>query len=235
MGGLADAYARSAIPGQVERTALVESAGGLLAALVVLAGAWTRLVDAGLGCPDWPGCYGQWVVPDSSRALMHSPDVPLDASKAWMEMLHRYLASSLGLLAIAVVVLGRRLRHHEGYPWRFSLGLLTLILVQGAFGAFTVTLRLWPQVVTLHLLGGMAVMGSFLWLYLRFRRLAVPGVARRRPRRLTPLWGLALVLLVLQLGLGGWTSSNYAGLACQGFPTCNAQWWPNMDWGKAST
>lgn len=207
--------------------------GMLLAALVVLAGAWTRLVDAGLGCPDWPGCYGQWVVPDQSRALMHSPDVPLDASKAWMEMLHRYLASSLGLLAIAVVVLGRRLRHHAGYPWRLSLGLLTLILVQGAFGAFTVTLRLWPQVVTLHLLGGMSVMGSFLWLYLRLRHLTVSGMARRQwPRRLTPLWGLALVLLVLQLGLGGWTSSNYAGLACQGFPTCNAQWWPNMDWGE---
>ncbi|WP_083235800.1 COX15/CtaA family protein [Halomonas caseinilytica] len=226
--GMLDPWYRA----RLKRLRWLSLLGVLFAALVILAGAWTRLVDAGLGCPDWPGCYGQWVVPDEARALVHSPDVPLEASKAWMEMLHRYLASSLGLLVIIVVVLGWRLRQRVGYPWRLSLVLLALILVQGAFGAFTVTLRLWPQVVTLHLLGGMAVMGGFLWLHLRVRHLSMSGAWRRQPRRLTPLWGVALGLLVLQLALGGWTSSNYAGIACQGFPTCNAQWWPSMDWGE---
>lgn len=205
-------------------------AGTLFTALVVLAGAWTRLVDAGLGCPDWPGCYGALVVPDAASALAHSPDTPLEAAKAWMEMLHRYLASSLGLLVVGVVLLGRPLRHRRGYPWRLSLALLAVVLLQGAFGAFTVTLKLWPQVVTLHLLGGLSVMVLFLWLHLRLhwvaRRPAPPPPARRLPR----LWWVALGLLVLQLALGGWTSSNYAGLACQGAPTCNGQWWPSADW-----
>jgi len=204
--------------------------------VVILVGAWTRLVDAGLGCPDWPGCYGALVVPDEARALAHSPDTPLESAKAWMEMIHRYVASALGLLVIALVVLGRPLRRRPDYPWRVSLGLLALILVQGAFGAFTVTLQLWPQVVTLHLLGGLSVMLAFLWLHLRLRRcasgrLTLGGVAPPR-RRLTPLWGVAAVLLVTQLALGGWVSSNYAGIACQGFPTCNGEWWPALDWSE---
>ncbi|MEQ6917566.1 COX15/CtaA family protein [Halomonas aquatica] len=206
--------------------------GVVFTALVVLVGAWTRLVDAGLGCPDWPGCYGALVVPDAERALAHSPEVPLESTKAWMEMIHRYLASTLGLLVIGLVVLGARWRREAGYPWRISLALLAVILIQGAFGAFTVTLKLWPQVVTLHLLGGLSVMVFFLWLHLRLRRFR-PGQGELTSRRnLTPLWGLALLLLVGQLALGGWTSSNYAGIACQGFPTCNGQWWPTMDWSE---
>ena len=207
-------------------------AGSLFTALVVLVGAWTRLVDAGLGCPDWPGCYGALVVPDAERALAHSPAVPLEAAKAWVEMVHRYLASLLGLLVLTLIVLGARWRGEAGYPWRVSLALLAVILMQGAFGAFTVTLKLWPQVVTLHLLGGLSVMVLFLWLHLRLRRFR-PGEHRASsPRPLTPLWRLALVLLVAQLALGGWTSSNYAGIACQGFPTCNGQWWQGLDWSE---
>lgn len=203
---------------------------------VILVGAWTRLVDAGLGCPDWPGCYGRLVVPDAAGALAHTPGAPLETAKAWVEMVHRYVASTLGLLVIALVALGAPLRRRPDYPWWLSLTLLVVILVQGAFGAFTVTLRLWPQVVTLHLLGGLTVMLMFLWLHLRLRRcgsgrLTLGGVAPPG-RRLTPLWGLAAALLVLQLALGGWVSSNYAGIACQGFPTCNGQWWPAMDWSE---
>lgn len=208
-------------------------AGVVFTAVVVLAGAWTRLVDAGLGCPDWPGCYGALVVPDAERALAHSPEVPLESAKAWVEMVHRYLASTLGLLVIALVMLGARWRRDAGYPWTTSLVLLAVILLQGAFGAFTVTLKLWPQVVTLHLLGGLTVMVLFLWLHLRLRRFSFDTTAPCCPRRrLTPLWGLALLLLVGQLALGGWTSSNYAGIACQGFPMCNGQWWPAMDWSE---
>nr|WP_298248607.1 COX15/CtaA family protein [uncultured Halomonas sp.] len=211
-------------------------AGVVFTAGVVLLGAWTRLVDAGLGCPDWPGCYGALVVPDEGRALAHSPASPLVSAKAWMEMTHRYVASALGLLVIALVLLGWPLRRRADYPWRLSLALLGLIMVQGAFGAFTVTLKLWPQVVTLHLLGGFAVMLVFLWLYLRLGRCArgrlTPGGVASPGRRPTPLWGIAAALLVAQLALGGWVSSNYAGIACQGFPTCNGEGWPAMDWSE---
>ncbi|QFT84916.1 Heme A synthase [Halomonas sp. THAF12] len=208
-------------------------AGTGLCALVVLVGAATRLMDAGLGCPDWPGCYGAPLVPDAERALAHSPHWPLEATKAWMEMLHRYLAA--GLIAVALLLAARGLRLRRGrddYPWRLTLGLLVALAVQGAFGALTVTFKLWPQVVTLHLLGGLSVMAMFLWLHLRLRRLAFGAPAVMRPRRLTPLWRATLLALVLQLALGGWTSSNYAGIACQGFPTCNGRWVEALDWGE---
>lgn len=222
-------------------------AGAVFTVVVILVGAWTRLVDAGLGCPDWPGCYGALIVPDAGTAALHSPDAPLEAPKAWMEMFHRYLASSLGLLVVSLVLVGARLRRLEGYPWLLSLVLLAAILLQGAFGAFTVTLKLWPQVVTLHLLGGIGLLTLFLWLHLRVRACCqvqlqgqvqaqtqgqAPQHHGTRSRRLGKVWWLAIVLLVLQLMLGGWTSSNYAGIACQGFPTCNTQWLPPLDWGE---
>ncbi|WP_290904621.1 heme A synthase [Halomonas sp.] len=210
--------------------------GVVFTVAVILVGVFTRLVDAGLGCPDWPGCYGRLVVPDESRAMAHTPEAPLETFQAWVEMVHRYVASALGLLVIALVVLGAPLRRRPDYPLGVSLALLAVILMQGAFGAFTVTLQLWPQVVTLHLLGGLSVMLLFLWLHLRLRRFAggrltFGGVAPPR-RPLTALWGLAVALLVAQIALGGWVSSNYAGIACQGFPTCNGQWWPAMDWSE---
>jgi heme a synthase len=221
---------------RLRRLLALSLAGVAFTGAVILVGVFTRLVDAGLGCPDWPGCYGRLVVPDETRALAHTPEAPLEVFQAWVEMVHRYVASALGLLVIALVVLGAPLRRRPDYPWGVSLALLAVILVQGAFGAFTVTLKLWPQVVTLHLLGGLAVMLLFLWLHLRLRRFATgrlaPGGVAAPRRRLTPLWGLALVLLVGQLALGGWVSSNYAGIACQGFPTCNGQWWPEMDWSE---
>ena len=207
-------------------------AGIVFTTVVILVGVWTRLVDAGLGCPDWPGCYGRLVVPDADRAMAHSPDAPLEVFKAWVEMIHRYVASALGLLVIALLVAGAGLRKRQGYPWGVSVALLVVILLQGAFGAFTVTLKLWPQVVTMHLLGGLAVLLLFLWLHLRLRRFAAGDTRERPRRRLTPLWGLAALMLLLQLALGGWVSSNYAGIACQGFPTCNGQWWPEMDWSE---
>lgn len=205
--------------------------GVLLTFGVVLLGAWTRLVDAGLGCPDWPGCYGQLVVPDNTTALAHSPHAPLEVGKAWVEMVHRYVASGLGFLGLILLWLAWRLRRLTDYPRRTSLLLLIAILVQGAFGAYTVTLKLWPQVVMLHLLGGLNVMVLFLWLHLRLRQL---GQTSRKPRMSRPgvLWLLAIALLVGQLALGGWTSSNYAGLACQGGAACNGQWWPSMDWSE---
>ncbi|WP_446019733.1 COX15/CtaA family protein [Billgrantia sp. Q4P2] len=224
-------------PAQVRKSRLrlllaLSLAGVVFTTVVILIGVWTRLVDAGLGCPDWPGCYGRLVVPDAERAMAHSPDAPLEAFKAWVEMIHRYVASALGLLVIGLLVLGAGLRRRPGYPWAVNVALLVVILLQGAFGAFTVTLQLWPQVVTLHLLGGLSVLLLFLWLHLSLRRFAKGRALGAPRRRLTPLWGLAMVLLLLQLALGGWVSSNYAGIACQGFPTCNGQWWPEMDWSE---
>lgn len=213
-------------------------AGAVFTVVVILVGAWTRLVDAGLGCPDWPGCYGALIVPDAGTAALHSPDVPLEAPKAWMEMFHRYLASSLGLLVVCLVLFGARFKRLNGYPWVLTLVLFAAILVQGAFGAFTVTLKLWPQVVTLHLLGGIGLLTLFLWLHLRVRACYLyespqPSQHRgTRTARLGKIWWLAIVLLMLQLMLGGWTSSNYAGIACQGFPTCNTEWMPPLDWGE---
>lgn len=216
-----------------QRVAIVRGlsfVGVALTALVMLVGAWTRLSDAGLGCPDWPGCYGQWVVPSADDAAVRFPAFPLETSKAWLEMLHRYIATVLGATVVLLLWLGWPLRKMSGYPWRVSLFLMLAVLVQGMFGALTVTLSLWPQVVTLHLLGGMGILLLFVWLYCRLR--TFPRGVTSSPRQATACWWLVAALLVGQLALGGWVSSNYAGLSCQGFPSCNGQWWPQMDLGE---
>jgi cytochrome c oxidase assembly protein subunit 15 len=195
--------------------------------LVMLVGAWTRLSDAGLGCPDWPGCYGQWVVPTADDAAVSYPAFPLEASKAWLEMFHRYVATMLGATVILLLWLGWPLRHVKQYPWYISIILLMAITAQGTFGALTVTLKLWPQVVTLHLLGGMGILLLFVLLHCRLK--ALQQNDDRLPRRTSAYWWVVAVLLCCQIALGGWVSSNYAGISCQGFPSCNAQWWPEMD------
>lgn len=195
-----------------------------LAAVVVVLGAYTRLVDAGLGCPDWPGCYGHIGVPSSdaeiARAEAAFPDAPVEAEKAWVEMIHRYAATTLG--ALILVILGLALK--KGQPWRLPAALAVLVIAQGAFGAWTVTLKLWPQVVTAHLLGGFATLALLLVLALTLRRprLQVPASLKR-------LATVALAVVVLQVALGGWLTSNYAALACPDFPTCHGEWIPEMD------
>src|SRR5690554_1445948 len=198
---------RRCLPLRLRLLWVLSFAGVLFTAVVMLIGVWTRLVDAGLGCPDWPGCYGHLVVPDVERAMAHTPEAPLESFKAWVEMIHRYVASTLGLLVIALLVLGAGYRRRAGYPWRVNLALLGVILLQGAFGAFTVTLKLWPQVVTLHLLGGLSVLVLFLWLHLRLRRFVrgevkIASTSGLR-RRLSPWWGVALLMQVLMLAVGG--------------------------------
>lgn len=209
------------------------------AGVVVVLGAWTRLSDAGLGCPDWPGCYGFLAVPQSeaAQALAASrfPDAPVEAAKAWWEMIHRYFAGTLGLLILGLSALAFRARRrwrqypdrHQRLPLGLPLLLLALVICQGAFGAWTVTLKLWPQVVTAHLLGGFATL-SLLWLL--SLRLGVAGEVRL-PAAVRGHAALALVLVVAQIALGGWVSSNYAALACSDFPTCHGAWIPTMDLG----
>ena len=205
--------------------------------LVVVIGAFVRLTDAGLGCPDWPGCYGHLTsLPETEQeiaaAQAQDPRGTYDAGKAFREMLHRYLAGALGLLILGLAVLCRT-RLGSTRLARGTMALLALVVLQALLGMWTVTLQLKPLVVTLHLLGGFATLGLAWWLLLRYRDWPRP-MALDPPRSLHYLYAAALAGLVVQITLGGWTSSNYAALACPDFPTCREQWWPSgMDFSEA--
>ncbi|MGM8062905.1 COX15/CtaA family protein [Vogesella indigofera] len=202
----------------------------LLVCIVVPLGAYVRLSDAGLGCPDWPGCYGR-LSPLHAAPLIQeqhaaNPDGPVSMAKAWKEMSHRYLAASLGLLLLALNVLAWRQRRLRGW----AALLLLLVCVQGALGMWTVTLLLKPAIVSAHLLGGMtlaALLATCCWWQRRLPQHHAVGAASFALALLLPL------LLLLQIALGGWVSSNYAALACQGFPACNGEWWPAGQWHGA--
>nr|WP_298136519.1 COX15/CtaA family protein [uncultured Pseudomonas sp.] len=206
----------------------------LLALVVVMLGAYTRLSHAGLGCPDWPGCYGFLGVPMSehSQALAGSrfPEAPVEVAKGWSEMIHRYFAGTLGLLILGLAIHALRRRGQAGQPLKLPLLVLGLVILQAAFGMWTVTLKLWPQVVTAHLLGGFATLSLLFLLTLR-----LSGALPRLPRPSPGLRGLAAVALLLvigQIALGGWVSSNYAAVACVDLPTCHGEWWPAMDFAN---
>ncbi|MDY6830071.1 MAG: COX15/CtaA family protein [Pseudomonadota bacterium] len=218
----------------LHRLALAATA---LTVAVVILGAYTRLVDAGLGCPDWPGCYGFLTVPSSPAEIATAeerfPHAPVEVHKAWPEVIHRYFAGALGLVIATLAVVAWR-RRQEGAPLGLALGLLGLVIVQALFGMWTVTLKLWPQVVTAHLLGGFSTL-SLLWLLsLRTSSWSSFWALPRPPRapRLLRFALLCVVALVLQIALGGWVSSNYAALACPDFPTCQNQWWPTMNFDR---
>lgn len=208
--------------------------GAVLAVAVIMLGAFTRLVDAGLGCPDWPGCYGHlaWPTTESeiAKAEQAFPDAPVELDKTWPEMVHRYFASSLGLVAIALVV-GAFRNRREDQPFKLPLILLVVIILQGMFGMWTVTLKLWPQVVTGHLLGGFITISLFWLLSIRLSGKPWPKVPERL-KSLRKLAILSLFLVFLQVALGGWTTSNYAAVACPDLPQCQGQWLPEMDFAS---
>ncbi len=198
--------------------------GAVLALTVVMLGAYVRLSDAGLGCPDWPGCYGRLVVPHpatTAEELGSEYTRPLEAGKAWREMIHRYLASTLGLICVALAAIAWRNRRDPAQPWRAPLALVALVVFQGLLGMWTVTLLLKPIVVVAHLLGGLATLALLASLG-RWRTAKFPAATSG----LRWLGVAAAAALVLQISLGGWTSANYAALACPDFPTCQTQWWP---------
>ena len=208
----------------------------LLAFAVILMGAYVRLSHAGLGCPDWPGCYGRLLVPaDSSAVGEDFGGRPLHSGKAWKEMIHRYLAGTLGLAILWLALLAWGHRKLPDQPRLLPALLLALVLLQAALGMWTVTLLVKPAIVTAHLLGGFA---TFMLLWLLVLQLSPTRKTRSEisfdaqwPR--AHLW-LALLALILQISLGGWTSSNYAALGCSEFPTCyGGQWWPTMDFKEA--
>ncbi len=197
------------------------------ALVVVVLGAYVRLTDAGLGCPDWPGCYGELILPadDSARAAAQAafPDRPLDAGKAWREMIHRYLASGLGFLILLAAAISWRNREDPRQPHVLPMILLGVVIFQGILGMWTVTLLLKPLIVMAHLIGGLTTTGILFWLILDHHR-------RKQPRTAHPITALALISLValgMQISLGGWTSSNYAAMACPDLPTCGGEWWPD--------
>lgn len=209
----------------------------IVAFCVIVLGAWVRLSHAGLGCPDWPGCYGQLTWPDAP-AEMHAaneafPERPVETAKAWKEMVHRYLAGTLVLLVVALNYLAWK-SDQGARAFRVKTGiLLGLIIFQALLGMWTVTLKLLPVIVMLHLLGGIATFALLVWIWQRSRssRPYTPGRQTRSMKR----WVVTgLVVLVAQIALGGWTSSNYAALSCPELPTClGGEWWPESDFGEA--
>lgn len=202
--------------------------------VLVVLGAFVRLSDAGLGCPDWPGCYGS-LTPNHSQhdiqaAEAAQPGGPVSMAKAWKEMVHRYLAMLVGACISAIAVTAWRNRKAFGQSPVLPTVLVALVILQAALGAWTVTMLLRPAIVTSHLLGGLATLSLLCWLMLREggpeHRVIMPADTRA----LAPL---ALGVVIAQVMLGGWVSTNYAALACSDFPTCNGAWLPQMDFRNA--
>lgn len=205
---------------------------------LIMVGSFTRLTDSGLGCPDWPGCYGH-SNPLSAGEQIHQaetalPSGPVTLSKAWIEMAHRYFALAVGVLIVVLTVQAWRRTASGGAalrsPWLVTAALVW-VCVQGAFGALTVTMKLQPAIVTLHLLGGVVLLALLTWVALREARTPKKVIA---PRAHTVAW-IALAAVLIQIGLGGWVSSNYAVLACPDFPLCQGEFLPPMDFSHGFT
>jgi heme a synthase len=236
---------QSSTPAWIRRLAL---AGLVLCFIVVVLGAYVRLTAAGLGCPDWPGCYGHFTPIGAEQSLASQsafPNTPLHVGKAWREMIHRYAASTLGLIIVVIAAFAIASRRQRLISIPLALLLLVTVVVQGALGMLTVTWQLKPLIVTLHLLFGLTTLSLLWWLWLSLRRNERGGIRfsggrssgggayhshARWPRRLA-LAGL--IALGLQIALGGWTSSNYAAVACPDFPKCQQSWWPDTDYEDA--
>lgn len=222
-------------------------AGLLLCFTVVVLGAYVRLTAAGLGCPDWPGCYGH-VTPLGAQASASAqaafPSKPLNVGKAWREMIHRYAASTLGLIIIVITVLAFTTRRARLVSLPLAVALLATVVFQGVLGMLTVTWQLKPLIVTGHLVFGLTTLGLLWWLWLTLPRNSWGNTSNPHGAALSATtveaarlaWRLALIGLIalaIQIALGGWTSSNYAAIACPDFPKCQNAWWPQTDYRDA--
>jgi cytochrome c oxidase assembly protein subunit 15 len=211
----------------------------VLTFVVVVVGAYVRLSDAGLGCPDWPGCYGRLTPVHAQEDIARAVEAqggahgPVSMPKAWKEMGHRYLAGALGLLiALIAGVAWTRRRDLGQSPW-LATGLVAVVLFQATLGMWTVTLLLKPVIVTLHLLGGMTLLALLAWLSMRQLPGGTAGGSEAVPLQMRALARVGLALVFVQIALGGWVSSNYAALACTDFPLCHGRVVPAMDWSHA--
>jgi cytochrome c oxidase assembly protein subunit 15 len=205
------------------------AAAAALALLVVVFGAFVRLSNAGLSCPDWPTCYGRLTWPTHEAEIASAnqafPERPVESHKAWREQVHRFLAGTLVLATFTLAALAYRRRREPGQPWKVPLAASALIVFQALLGMWTVTWKLKPIVVMGHLLGGMATFALLVWTFARVRLATAPASPRLRAAI-----GLGLALLAFQIALGGWNASNYAAFACgTDFPKCLDQWWPATD------
>jgi cytochrome c oxidase assembly protein subunit 15 len=210
----------------------------VLCLVVVVVGGYTRLSDSGLGCPDWPGCFGR--IAPTGNAEHYA--TPLDVRKAWVEMVHRYLASTLGVLIVIMAALAIRARRERGVSLGLALGLVVLVVFQGILGMLTVTWLLKPLIVTGHLLGGLTTFALLLWMWLSMRAtqrhvdghtVLAGNLLVESGRRARLFATLAAAALFLQIFLGGWTSSNYAAVACPDLPRCQDQWIPEANYQDA--
>lgn len=220
----------------------------LLAFCVVVFGAYVRLTDAGLGCPDWPGCYGHVTPAAAAAADAGTAQAPLHVGKAWREMIHRYGASTLGLIIVLNAVLTLRWRRQVGVSPGLPIALVALVIFQGLLGMWTVTLLLKPLIVTLHLIFGLTTLSLLWWLWLSLRRRSsgpwagnvsslggglTSALVRPAPIGVRRAALVGLVALAIQIMLGGWTSTNYSAVSCPDFPKCQAAWWPEADFKDA--
>jgi cytochrome c oxidase assembly protein subunit 15 len=210
----------------------------ILALCVVVFGAYVRLTDAGLGCPDWPGCYGTLTVPESVAAIEEAqanyPNSIIDKGKAWIEMIHRYIAAILGLMILSLAYLAFKNKNDINVRPSLVYGLLGLVIAQGMLGMWTVTELLMPIIVSLHLLGGMTTLGLLTYITHRHWGSVSDTLITLKPIS-QKLIRFSLVILFIQIFLGGWTSTNYAALACTDFPTCHGELIPPMDFSNGFT
>ncbi|MFM7396462.1 MAG: COX15/CtaA family protein [Gammaproteobacteria bacterium] len=225
----------------IRRLALI---GVMLCLVVIVLGAWVRLTDAGLGCPDWPGCYGH-VTPaaaerNEGKIESYSPGWEYDSGKAWREMIHRYAATTLGFVIVLIAALAIAYRRERPVSLPLSIALLVVVVLQGTLGAFTVWWLVKPLVVVLHLIGGLTTLSLLLWVWLDTRRTSRVVAPTPGATRIAALDGarrmavIATIVVAFQIMLGGWTSSNYAAVACPDLPKCQQQWWPEgMDYSEA--
>jgi len=216
----------------------------LLCLVVIVLGAWVRLTDAGLGCPDWPGCYGH-VTPAGAEKVegkieSYSPGWEYDSGKAWREMIHRYAATTLGFIIVLITAIAIAYRREKPVSVVYAVGLLVTVVLQGILGAFTVWWLVKPLIVVLHLTGGLTTLSLLTWLWLRMRRVTAMVQPEVGATKIAALDGarragiVAVAVVAIQIILGGWTSSNYAAVACPDLPTCQGQWIPkDMDYADA--
>lgn len=200
----------------------------LLAFFVVILGAYTRLTDSGLGCPDWPACYGHLAI---TKSVLNANPI-INAAKAWTEMIHRYMAGLLGMVIFALAILAIRNIRHPEQPVALPLTLVVMVIFQAMLGMWTVTLKLFPLVVLAHLIGGLTTLTLLWWLVLKLKPVQLDFVPT--PGNSLRIWAfIGLAALIVQLCLGGWTSANYAALVCHDFPFCQGKIFPPLDFSHA--